>query len=153
MGADPGCWAALAPLFKAPRICLLGFLTTFLCCSTPQLNQPRCALQVRLRNVASKGLALARDAVRTSSSLRQAGRLPVRISLTHLCKATAQLKLVLKRTADYAVRARHAGDDNLELPSVHEELRRFFLPQLYAAPTAPEVKEEVKVRCQATLNW
>ncbi len=52
-----------------------------------------------------------------------------------------------------AVRARRAGDDSLELPSVHEELRRFFLPQLYAAPAAPEVKEDVKVRCQATRGW
>ncbi len=38
-----------------------------------------------------------------------------------------------------------AGDDGLELPSVREDLRRFFLPQLYAPPVTEEAKEE-KVR-------
>ena len=36
-----------------------------------------------------------------------------------------------------------AADDDMELPSVHEELRRFFMPQLYVAPAAEKVEEKV----------
>ncbi|KAK9826406.1 hypothetical protein WJX81_000560 [Elliptochloris bilobata] len=34
------------------------------------------------------------------------------------------------------------GDEGLELPSVREDLRRFFLPQLYAAPAEEKEKKE-----------
>jgi len=53
----------------------------------------------------------------------------------------------LRQNPDCARRAR-AADDIMELPSVHEELRRFFMPQLYVAPAAEKVEEKV---CSRTL--